>query len=97
MGTDWLHPSVMRVLVEQPTQLLFIIYHQSWLTGVVPEEWKLSSVTSTQKGQKEDPGTYRPDSKISLTLMPGYGVDHLECYHTGHTGHSGDQVHPAGI
>ncbi|RMC19222.1 hypothetical protein DUI87_03827 [Hirundo rustica rustica] len=62
---------VMRELVEEPTQLLFVIYHQSWLTGGVPEEWKLSSVMPIhKKDQEEDPGNYIPDSKISLTLMP---------------------------
>lgn len=71
MGPDGLHPRVMKELVEQPTQLLFMIYHQSSLTGEVPDEWKLSSVMPIHKKcQNEDPRNYRPDSKVSLTLMP---------------------------
>jgi len=42
---------------------------QSWLTGEVPDDWRIASVTSIyKKGQKEDPGYYRP---VSLTLVPG--------------------------
>ncbi|KAK4822022.1 hypothetical protein QYF61_006870 [Mycteria americana] len=34
---------------------------QSWLTGEVPVDWKLANVMPIyKKGQKEDPGNYRP-------------------------------------
>ncbi|KAK4821133.1 hypothetical protein QYF61_013519 [Mycteria americana] len=42
---------------------------QTWLTGEVPIDWRLAYVMPIhKKGQKEDPGNYRP---ISLTLVPG--------------------------
>ncbi|KAK4828902.1 hypothetical protein QYF61_001460 [Mycteria americana] len=42
---------------------------QSWLTGEVPDDWRLANVTPIyKKGQKEDPGNYRP---VSLTSVPG--------------------------
>ncbi|KAK4829490.1 hypothetical protein QYF61_004980 [Mycteria americana] len=42
---------------------------QSWLTGEVPVDWRLVNVTPIyKKGQKEDPGSYRP---VSLTSIPG--------------------------
>jgi len=46
-----------------------IIYQQSLLTGEVPDDWRIDSVTPIyKKGQKEDPGNYRP---VSLTSVPG--------------------------
>ncbi|KAF4803276.1 hypothetical protein TURU_018857 [Turdus rufiventris] len=48
---------------------LSIIYQQSWLTGEVPDGWKLDSVTVIhKKGGKEDSGNYRP---VNLTSVPG--------------------------
>jgi len=48
---------------------LSIIYQQSWLTGEVPDDRQLASVTPIYKqGWKEDSGHYRP---VSLTLMLG--------------------------
>jgi len=46
-----------------------IIYHQSWLTGEVPDDWRIANIRPIyKKGRKEDPGNYRP---VSLTSMPG--------------------------
>ena len=68
MGPDGLHPRVMRELVDVVAKPLFIILWQSWLTGDVPADWRLANVTPTfKKGQKDDPGSYRP---ISLTSVP---------------------------
>ena len=68
MGPDGLHPRVMRELVDVVAKPLFIILWQSWLTGDVPADWRLAYVTPTfKKGQKDDPGSYRP---ISLTSVP---------------------------
>ncbi|KAK4831113.1 hypothetical protein QYF61_015416 [Mycteria americana] len=56
-------------LAEVLTKPLSIIYQQSWLTGEVPVDWRLANVTPIfRKGQKEDPGNYRPGS---LTSVPG--------------------------
>jgi len=46
---------------------LSIILQQSWLTGDVPEDWRLANVTPIfKKGQKDDPGSYRPISPTSV-------------------------------
>ncbi|PKU44208.1 rna-directed dna polymerase from mobile element jockey-like [Limosa lapponica baueri] len=67
MGPDGIHPRVLRELVKVLTKPLYIIYQQSWLTGEVAVDWKLTNVMSThKKGQKEDPRNCRP---VSLTLV----------------------------
>ncbi|RMB92331.1 hypothetical protein DUI87_31204 [Hirundo rustica rustica] len=69
MGPEGIHPRVMRELADELEKPLSIIYHQSWLTGEVPEDWKLGNVTPIhKKGAKEDLGNYRP---VSLTSAPG--------------------------
>ncbi|GAB0204118.1 mitochondrial enolase superfamily member 1 [Grus japonensis] len=68
MGLGGIHPRVLRKLAELLTKPLSIIYQQSWLTREVPVDWRLANVTPTyKKGQKEDPGNYRP---VSLTSVP---------------------------
>ncbi|RMB93635.1 hypothetical protein DUI87_29862 [Hirundo rustica rustica] len=57
MGPDGIHPRVMRELADELAKPLSIIYHQSWLTGEVPDDWKLVNVLPIhKKGAKEDPG-----------------------------------------
>ncbi|KFW81625.1 hypothetical protein N305_14700, partial [Manacus vitellinus] len=69
VGPDGIHPRVMRDLAEELVKLLSIICQQSWLPGEVPDDWKLANVMPIhKKGQKEDPGNYRP---VSLTSVPG--------------------------
>ncbi|RMB89646.1 hypothetical protein DUI87_33969 [Hirundo rustica rustica] len=69
MRPDRIHPRVMRELADGLAKPLSIIYHQSWLTGEVPDDWKLANVTPIhEKGAKEDPGNYRP---LSLTSVAG--------------------------
>ncbi|KFO93031.1 hypothetical protein N320_12269, partial [Buceros rhinoceros silvestris] len=65
MGPDGIHPRVLKELTEVLTKPLSIIYQQSWLTGEVG--WTSTNVTPIyKKGQKEDPGNYRPDSLITV-------------------------------
>ncbi|KFO87917.1 hypothetical protein N320_12540, partial [Buceros rhinoceros silvestris] len=66
---DGTHPRVLREPAELLTKPLSMIYQQSWLTGEVPIDWGLDTVTPIhRKSQKEDPGNYRP---VSLTSEPG--------------------------
>jgi len=69
MALDGIHPRVLRELVEELAEPLSVIYQQSWLTGEVPQDWRIGNVTPIyEKGRKEDPGNYRP---VSLTSVPG--------------------------
>ena len=69
MGSDGLHPRVLRELAGMIAELLLAIYQHSWLSGEVPEDWRLADVTPIyKKGHKEDPGNYRP---VSLTSLSG--------------------------
>ncbi|GAB0178736.1 mitochondrial enolase superfamily member 1 [Grus japonensis] len=68
-GPHGIHLRVLKELAEELAKPLSIIYQQSWLTGEVPDDWRLANVTPIyKKGQKEDPGSYRP---VSLTSIPG--------------------------
>ncbi|KFW77029.1 hypothetical protein N305_04216, partial [Manacus vitellinus] len=75
MGPDGIHPRVLRELAEEIIKQLSIIYHQSWLTGEVPGDWKLAAVTPIyKKGQKEDRRNYR---SVSLTSVPGKVMEQI--------------------
>ncbi|TRZ15011.1 hypothetical protein HGM15179_012109 [Zosterops borbonicus] len=77
IGLDEIHPRVVTQLSGRLTKPLSIVYHQSWLTGKVPDEWRLDNVIPTNKKfGKEEPGNYRP---VSLVLVPGKIMDHLKC------------------
>jgi len=73
VGPGGIHQRVLRELAEELAKTLSIIYQQSWLTGKVPDDWRIANVTSVyKKGRKEDPGNYTP---VSLTLVPDKIMD----------------------
>jgi len=75
MGPDGIHPRVLRELAEVLTKPLSIICQQSWLTGEVPVDWRLTNVTPIyKKGWEEDPGIYRP---VRLTLVLGKVMEQI--------------------
>ena len=45
MGPDRLHLRVLRELAEVIAELLSAIYQHSWLSGEIPEDWRLANVT----------------------------------------------------
>ena len=96
MGPDGIHPRVLRELAEELAKPLSVIYRRSWLSGEVPDDWQLANVTPIYtKGQRVDPGNYRP---VSLTSVTGtHGTDYLECHHMALVGQPGDQAQSAWV
>ena len=72
MGPDGLHPRVLRELAGVIAEPFLAIYQHSWMSGEVPENWRLADVTPIYKDCKEDMGNYRP---ISLISVPGKVVE----------------------
>jgi len=69
MGPDEIHLCVLRELAEVIAKPLSIIYQCSLLTGEVPEDCRLASVTPIyKKGCKKELGNCRP---VSLTSVLG--------------------------
>ena len=75
MGLDEIHPRVLRELAEVIAEPLSIIYQHFLLTGEVPEDRRLASVTPIyKKSCKEDLGNYR---SVSLTSVPGKVMEQI--------------------
>ena len=53
VGPDGINPRVLRELAEELAKPPSITYQQSWLTGEVPDDWRIASVTPIyKKGRK---------------------------------------------
>jgi len=75
MGSDGMHPRVLRELADVIAEPLSIIFERSGRKGEVPEDWRKANVTPVfNKSKKEDPGNYRP---VSLTSIPGKMMEQL--------------------
>ncbi|GAB0206160.1 hypothetical protein GRJ2_003081600 [Grus japonensis] len=91
------YPRVLRELAEELAKPLSIIYQQSWLTGEVPDDWRLANVMPIyKKGWKEDLGNYKPAS-LYFSTGEDYGAVHLECAHQACAGQPGDQAQQHGF
>jgi len=57
MGSNGMHPRVLRELADVIAEPLSTIFEGSWRTGELPEDWRKASLTAMfKKGKKEDSG-----------------------------------------
>ena len=67
-GPDMIHPRVLKELCNNIAQPLFMIFHISAESKMIPSQWKQANVKAIyKKGAKDCAGNYRP---ISLTCVP---------------------------
>ena len=67
-GPDGIHPRILKEASSQVAQPLTMLFQKSLNTGILPKEWKLGTVVPIfKKGNRQDPGNYRP---VSLTAVP---------------------------
>ena len=67
-GPDGIHPRILRETADALSPILAHMFRGSLDAGIVPRNWKLADVVPIyKKGDKDDPGNYRP---VSLTSVP---------------------------
>ena len=66
-GPDNIHPRFIKEGMEQLAEPLKIIFEHSFSFGEIPMDWSLAFITAIYiKGNKSDPGNYRPVSLTSI-------------------------------
>ena len=66
-GPDKIHARTLKEISTELSEPIAIIFNKCLSEHVVPDDWKMSNVTAIfKKGDKTDPGNYRP---ISLTSI----------------------------
>ena len=69
-GPDDIHLAVLKACSGAVAWPLYIIFHKSPNTGLLPDLWKTSSVIPLHKGgSQRDPFNYKPISLASVTSV----------------------------
>ena len=82
-GPDQLHPRILYETRDVVVYPLFLIFNQSFKTGVLPYDWKLAEVIAVhKKASKTDRSNYRPLSLTSVCckLLESLVRDHMINY-----------------
>jgi hypothetical protein len=67
-GPDGMGPLLLKKVIDEIVPPLATIMKKSLKEGAVPEDWRTANVTPIfKKGQKADPGNYRPVSLTSVS------------------------------
>ena len=79
LGEDGVHPRFLKLLCDNLSFPLTLIYNSSLQTGIVPVEWLCSVVVPIfKKSSRFDPLNYRP---ISLTSVPCKVLERIVVLH----------------
>lgn len=69
MGSDGMHPRILRELADVVAEPFSMILKKSWQSGEVPSDWKRKKSSPIfKKGGWEEPGSYRPVSPTPVTV-----------------------------
>jgi len=82
-GPDQLHPRILYETRDIVVYPLFLIFNQSFKTGVLPHDSKVAEITAAhKKGSKTDRSNYRPISLTSVCckLLASLVRDHMINY-----------------
>ena len=84
-GPDGLHPRILKELALPLSVPVCVLLNKCFELGKMPSEWKNSNVTCIfKKGDKADPGNYRPVSltcilsKVAESFVKDYVYNYLE-------------------
>ena len=76
MGPDGIPAIILKELCEELCLPMSIIFNKSISTGEIPKEWKVAEVTAIfKKGNKQEPGNYRPVSLTSISCKILESID----------------------
>ena len=68
-GPDGIHGKILKNCARSLAYPLSILFNLSFVTGLIPPDWKLASVVPVfKKGDKNSVENYRPISLTSLVL-----------------------------
>ena len=79
-GPDGITPRLLKMIAEEITPALTLLYRNSYNSGTLPLDWKMAYITAVfKKGERYAAVNYRP---ISLTCIACKLMEHIITSHT---------------